>query len=514
MGNIEQDNETLVALKDKAALLSSEVKKNLSFFNSSLARTSDQYKKTVFGSKVLSNYKNYLDRLSALKKFMLPQDQEELLIDKNVNGISAWAKFRNTFESRYSFMFKGPDDKEPKKYTLTQLSNFMDNQNRDVRQRATEMFFKQYKQDNYVYAQIYNSIIQDEIAIEKNRRGYDPLISVRNIAGQLDNEAVNMMHQVVTDNFKVAQRYWKLKARLMGIKDFNNADTYPPYVPKGGKNKIYTYKQALEILQDTMDSFYKPFGSAFENMYRCGLVHAALRTGKRDNEYEDSCGAGLPPIIMVNFQGDIYSVSAIAHEGGHWIHGLMVSENQTSLNSDPPKATTETASVFNEMLLLSKMSKQNQDNPEELLVFLMAELGNIIPNVFGATANSNFEQAVHKVSEKGPLTPEQFSEIYVSERGKMFGDAVKMVPDYKYGWASVPHFMRPFYMYAYAFGELAAISMYQKYLSDPKTFPEKYMNKFLTAGASMPPQELFMTVGVDLRKKDEAEELAKKQKKI
>jgi oligoendopeptidase F len=497
--NTDMNNNELTALLGKAEVMTAQTMKNMSFFENGLARTSDAYKKKTFSDKKLSEYKNWLKKVSIRKKYLLPEDQEQLLIDKDINGVSAWAKFRRTYESKYSFMFKGPSDKEEKKYTLTELTKLVESNDRDTRQNAASLFLKKFNEDSYIFAQAYNSIIQDMILIEKNRRGYSPLITVRNIGSQLDDKVVNTMHQVIAENYKIAQRYWRLKAKLLKISDFNNADVRAPYAVANSRK--YTYPEALEILQQTYDQFYKPFGSAFENMYRCALVHATLKPGKRGGAYCDYFGPGYAPVILVNYQGTMDDVSTIAHEGGHWLHGLLTEQKQTLLNSDVPMATAETASVFNEMLLTSRLLKDSESNKKETLALLISKLDGVMATVFRQAAFSKFEQAAFKASENGPLTPEQFSDIFVKEYGALFGDAVKMTPDFKYEWARIPHFMRPFYVYAYAFGELATISLYQKYLENPDKFPKGYM-EFLSAGSSLSPQDLFMKAGVDLRQKD------------
>jgi len=337
------------------------------------------------------------------------------------------------------------------------------------------------------------------LLIEKNRRGYTPMISVRNTGSQLDDKVVETMHLVIKDNYKLAQRYWKLKAKILNIKDFNNADVRAPYIVK--ENKKYTYPEALALLQATYDDFSKPYGAAFENMYRCGLVDAVIKQGKRGGAYCDYFGPTFAPVVLLSYQGTLDDVSTIAHEGGHWIHGLLFSEKQSLLNSDIPMATAETASVFNEMLLTSRLLKENEKDKELALSILIGKLDGVMATVYRQAAFSNFEQAVFKASESGPLTPEQFSDIFTKEYGALFGDAVKMIPDFKYEWARIPHFMRPFYVYAYAFGDLATISLYEKYLENPKEFPGKYM-EFLAAGSSLNPQDLFMKMGIDLSKKE------------
>ena len=495
--NVELNNEELKALNGKAGLLMAKVSKNVSFFENGIARTSDNYKKKVLSSPELDAYRNFLNKVSARKKHLLPEELEELIIDKDINGSSAWSTFRKMYESKYSFMFKGPQDKQPRKYSLTELVNLVEHKERNVRQTAAQTYLTKFGEDSYVYAHIYNSIIQDMILIEKDRRGYSPMISVRNEGSQLDSAVVEAMHKSVAKNFKLAQKYWKLKAKILGIKDFNNADVYAPY-ETGKKDTTYTYSEAINILQKTFDEFYPPFGSAFENMYRCSLVHAKTSPDKRGGAYCDSFGHGIAPVVLVNYQGNMEDISTIAHEGGHWIHFLLIAEEQTLVNSDVPMATAETASVFNEMLLATRLIKQNKDKKQELLSFLMGKLDRMFATVYRQTAFSNFEQAAFKASENGPLTPEQFSDIFVKEYGKLFGDAVKMTPQFRYEWARIPHFMRPFYVYAYAFGELATIALYQDYLEHKDSFPKKYMD-FLAMGSVMPPAEQFKTMGVDLK---------------
>ncbi len=495
--NVDLSNEELKALNGKAELLMAKTGKNISFFENGIARTSDEYKTKVLGSSELDTYRNFITKVSSRKKHLLSEDLEELIIDKDINGSSAWSNFRKMFESKYSFIFKGPEDKKERKYSLTELVNMVQHRDRKIRQTAAETYLTKFGEDSYAYAHIYNSIIQDMLLIEKERRGYSPMISVRNQSSQLDNKVVEAMHRSVAKNFKLAQRYWKLKAKILGIKDFNNADVYAPY-ETDKKEKEYSYSEAINMLQSTFDEFYRPFGSAFENMYRCNLVHAKISPDKRGGAYCDSFGHGISPVVLVNYQGNVEDISTIAHEGGHWIHFLLIAENQTLLNSDVPMATAETASVFNEMLLASRLIKQNKDDKKELLSFLMGKLDRMFATVYRQIAFSNFEQAAFKASENGPLTPEQFSDIFVTEYGKLFGNAVKMTPQFRYEWARIPHFMRPFYVYAYAFGELATIALYQDYLDNKNSFPKKYMD-FLTMGSVKTPVEQFKYMGIDLK---------------
>jgi oligoendopeptidase F len=495
--NIDMNSPTLTAIYGKINLMTSELSKNMSFFENNISKSNDKYKEQLLRAKELKNYRNWLTKLFTKKIHLLPENVEEIIIEKDLNGVNSWRDFRRLYESKYSFLFKGPEDKKEREYTLTELVKFAEHEKRELRQRSVEAYLKKFNEDSYIFAHIYNSIIQDMLLIEKNRRGYYPLISSRNLESQLDDKVVDVMHKVISKNYGLAQRYWKLKAKMLGIKNFNNADIRAPYTIKDKDTKRYTYKEAMKMLQETYDTFYEPYGKVFENMYRCGLVDAKPKPGKRGGAYCSSFPNGYPPIVLLNYLGTLEDISTAAHEGGHWIHGLLISEKQSLVNSEIPMATAETASIFNEILLTTKLLKEKSSDKEAMKSLLLTKLDGIMATIFRQTAFSFFEQEAFKSSEKGPLSPDEFSDIFVKTYGALLGDAVETMPDFKYEWARIPHFMRPFYVYAYAFGELATISLYQKYLDDPKNFPEKYMD-FLASGSSLKPKDLFMKVDINI----------------
>lgn len=495
--NTDMNSQELTAIYGKINIMASELSKNMSFFENNISKSDNKYKKLLLGAKELKNYKNWLTKLFSKKTHLLPENVEEIIIEKDLNGVNSWRDFRRLYESKYSFLFKGPEDKKEKIYTLTELVKFAEHEKRELRQRSVKTYLKKFNEDSYIFAHIYNSIIQDMLLIEKNRRGYYPLISSRNLESQLDDKVVDIMHKVISKNYGLAQRYWKLKAKMLGIKNFNNADIRAPYIIKNKDTKKYTYLEAMKMLQETYDNFYGPYGSAFENMYRCGLVDAKVKPGKRGGAYCSSFPNGYPPIVLLNYLGTLEDISTAAHEGGHWIHGLLISEKQSLVNNEIPMATAETASIFNEILLTTKLLKEKNMDKNTMKALLVGKLDGIMATVFRQTAFSFFEQEAFKNSEKGPLIPDEFSEIFIKTYGALLGDAVEASPDFKYEWARIPHFMRPFYVYAYAFGELATISLYQKYLDDPKNFPKKYMD-FLASGSSLKPKDLFMKVDIDI----------------
>jgi oligoendopeptidase F len=503
------ENQKLLSIVSKAELMYSEIMKNLSFFENDLSRTTASYKKRVFKSKKLSHYHNYLEKIIRQEKHILDEELELLLIDKDINGRSSWQKFRGIFESKFTFEFKTPEDRERRTYLLSELTKVASKHpDANIRYKAAEMIMTRYKDNSYIFGFIYNSIIQDMIIIDKGRRKYTPLIEKRNISNELSDRQVNTLLDSVTEHYVLAQRYWKLKAKILKLDKLRSCDVYAPYVVKGSIDK-FSYTQGLKLIQDSIDSFHKPMGDLFENMYRCGLTEARLKPGKRSGAFCAMLATSTPPVIFTNYTGSLRDVFTVAHEGGHWIHHALMAENQTSITSHTPLTTAETASVFCEMLLAAHITDVLRDKKEMLLSFLMEKIDDIFATVFRQTAFSKFEQLAFKESEKQPLTDDMFSECFEEEYGKLFGKAVEMTSNYKYQWAYVPHFVNsPFYVYAYSFGELATIALYQKYLEKPHGFPEKYM-KFLSTGSKLNPNELYKTMGINISSKSTWDEAFK-----
>ncbi|MBN1115149.1 MAG: hypothetical protein JXA66_07400 [Oligoflexia bacterium] len=493
------DDQELLSFFGKAENIFSDINKKILFFESDLARTTNTYKKRVFKANALKEYHNFLNDLKKMKNHLLPQEQEELLVDKNINGNGAWKKFREIFEGKFMFVFRAPEDAVERAYTLSELVRVArKHEDYSTRYEAAELILKKYGSESYVFTFIYNSVIQDMIRIDKNRRGFSPLIRTRNLSNQLNDRQVNLLLDTVTEYYEVAQRYWKLKAIILRQDRIRSCDVYAPLVVHGAR-KQYTFTEALELIQKAMDGFSRSYGDLFENLYRCGLIDARLKESKRSGAYCAMIGADLPSVVFMNFTGRLNDVFTLAHEAGHWIHHVLMAENRTHISGSVPLTTAETASVFNEMLLASYiLDNLGGKDKDPVLAFLMEKIDDMFATVFRQAAFSRFEQRVFRDSEDGPLTTEQFSDAFVGEYGKLFGTAVEMTPTFPYEWAYIPHFVNsPFYVYAYSFGELATIALYRKYMEKPEGFAARYM-KFLASGSVFEPVKLYKSMGIDI----------------
>lgn len=203
----------------------------------------------------------------------------------------------------------------------------------------------------------------------------------------------------------------------------------------------------------------------------------------------------------MNFDGKIRDVQTLAHELGHGVHQYL-SRQQGVLQSSTPLTTAETASVFGEMLVFQKLMKE-LDDPKEKLALLIGKIDDTIATVFRQISMNRFEHAMHTARrEEGELTKERFSELWMEQQQALYGDSVTLTDEYGIWWSYIPHFLHtPGYVYAYAFGELLVLALYEEYTQRPEGFPERYM-ELLSAGGSEWPHDLVAKMGLDITQPD------------
>lgn len=490
------NNQDLISKIGKAENLFSFISKELEFFENETSKLSQSEKEKLLMSNELKNYKNFLKQVFKSGKHTLQKELELLLIDTDLNSRSAWKNFRDIYEAKIKFMFKAPEDKTLREYLQSELIFIASkHSSAKVRHDALETLMIKYKDNAYVFSFIYNSIIQDMIKIDKERRGFNPLINKRNLSNELTNKQVTIMLESVKEHYYIPQKYWKLKAKILKIKNFKSSDVYAGL--NNVENKKYSFNETSNMVFNALQDFDNNLAELFKDAIKNKLIHAKTMTGKRGGAFCASVSTKHTPLVLMNFTGRLEDASTLSHEIGHWLHDVLTITMQSKLNCNPPLTTCETASVFNEMLLFLHLKEKLKTNKKLLLNYLMNKMDSIIATIYRQSAFSFFEQEVFEKSENAPLTEYEFSNIFEKNYKELYGTSVKLTPTYKYQWAYVPHFMHtPFYVYAYAFGELATISLFNKYLNsnDKETFTKNY-KMFLSMGSSLAPVELYKNNG-------------------
>jgi oligoendopeptidase F len=340
---------------------------------------------------------------------------------------------------------------------------------------------------------IFNTIAVDR-SIDDRLRGYATWISARNLSNDTTDEAVQALVDAVVGRYDVVQRYYTLKAKLLGL---DRLAYYDRMAPLADDPTQVGWDDAREIVLGAFSDFSTETGDVVERFFTGSWIDAPPREGKRPGAF---CATNVPdlhPYVFMNFTGDRRSVLTLAHELGHGLHGYLA-QPLGLFNANTPLTTAETASVFGEALTFKRLLALEED-PRKRLNLLAGRIEDSIATVFRQVAMNRFEHAVHTSRrDQGELSPEKFEELWLQSQAQMFGDSVD-IDGYATWWSYIPHFIgTPGYVYAYAYGFLFALSIFRKYELEGESMVEPYLD-VLRAGGSKPPEELAEMVGLDLR---------------
>jgi len=479
------------ALRQKVEEYISRLQQQTVFVQLEWANVPDEKAKSLIDSPEVADYRHWLEVARLRKPYLLTEPEERILAEKEVTGRSAWTRYFNEVLGSARFEWEG--EEVPLERVLKQLYN----PDREVRRRAAKSITAGLNEISRTTTYIFNTVLADK-ASEDRLRGFPSWISSRNLSNEVDDESVEALVKAVTGRYDIVARYYKLKARLLGLDELYDYDRYAP-LPTA--DRFYSWEDATRIVTQAYGAFHPRMADIVNEFFEKRWIDAPVRPGKIGGAYSYGLTPSTHPYIMLNYQGQSRDVMTLAHELGHGIHQYL-SRAQSLLHSDTPLTTAETASVFGEMLTFQDMMRQEQD-PAVRLAMLTGKLEDSFATVFRQIAMNRFEDAIHTARrEKGELTVEQFNEAWLKTQQDMFQDSVTMTEDYGIWWSYVHHFIDyPGYVYAYAFGELLVLALYAKYEESPDGFADKYL-EMLTAGGSDWPHEIVGKMGINLRDPD------------
>ncbi len=494
--------------------LSSEVSQKLVFMDVEWLKISEEDAQKIIDSEELSKYKHYLESSRLYKDHVLEEKQEQILSAKSVTGRSAWVRFFD--ETLGSAKFELDGEKLSEQEVLSKLHE----SDRDLRVRAHASLTKKFNELSHPLTYVFNTILADKSTNDK-LRGYESWIDSRNLANETNRETVDALIESVTSKYELVQRYYNLKRDLLGLDELKDYDRYAPILKNEASIK---WKEAQQMVLDSYTNFHPEMGAITQKFFDKNWIDAAIKQGKRGGAYSAGTVPSVHPYVFMNFDGRIRDVQTLAHELGHGVHQYL-SRQQGVLQASTPLTTAETASVFGEMLVFQKLKKE-LDDPKEKLALLMGKIDDTIATVFRQISMNRFENAMHTARrEEGELTTQQYSELWMEQQKALYGSSVSLTDEYGIWWSYIPHFLHtPGYVYAYAFGELLVLALYEEYTQRPGGFSDKYL-ELLSAGGSEWPHDLVAKMGLDItqpnfwnkgldafeRMVEEAEEMAKKQ---
>jgi len=438
------------------------------------------------------DYRYFLEQIRNFKPYTLSEPEEKVINIKNVTGNSAMDMLYDSITNRY--VFKLEVDGEQKELTRDELSSLVHSPDPDLRARAYQELYRVYGDDAPILGQIYQNIVRDWKNENVSLRGFTSPISVRNTINDLPDEVIDTLLQVARKNVGIFQRYFKLKASKIGMEKLRRYDIYAPV---SESDKRYSYQQATDMTFEAFERFDPKFAGSAKRVFNDEHVDSEVRKGKMGGAFCSTLGPDLTPWVLLNFQGKARDVSTMAHELGHAIHSMMAEEHSIfTQHACLPLA--ETASTFGEMTLTDLLLEREMDEGVKQDI-LFGQLDDAFATIIRQIYFALFEREAHQMIANN-ASVDDLNEAYLANLKEEFGDAVDISDEFKYEWVSIPHiYGTPFYVYAYAFGQLLVFALYKRYQEEGENFKPKYM-RILSAGGSIAPIPLLAEVGMDVTK--------------
>jgi len=437
------------------------------------------------------DYRYYLEEMRHFKPHTLSEPEEKILNLKNVTGASALNTLYDSITNRYVFKFEV--NGEVKEMTAGELQTYRNSIDPDERARSYQEQFRAFSADGQILGQMYQALVRDWHNENVSLRKFPSAISARNLGNDIPDEAVNALLDVARKNVKLFQRYFKIKARQLGVVKLRRYDIYAP-VAKAEKK--FEFDAAAQMVFEAFGSFDPKIAELARRVFDQNHLDGEIRKGKDSGAFCWSVVPDMTPYVLLSYQGRARDVTTMAHELGHAIHA-MLAEHHTTFTFHSSLPLAETASTFGEMMLTDKLLSEETDDAVRRDI-LFKQMDDAYATIMRQSYFAIFEKQAHEMIRNN-ASVDEISAAYFENLKEQFGDAVELSDEFKWEWISIPHiYHTPFYVYAYAFGQLLVFSLYQQFKIEGESFKPKYL-KILSAGGSEAPAKILADAGIDIR---------------
>ncbi len=485
--SVDTTNPEFGAQMANADEKSTEISNTLLFVELEWAAADDVHVEEVLTQPELDFCRHHLSAARRYRPHLLSEPEEKILADKAVTGSSAWGRLFSELTSAIEVDISGET------ISLEEGLSRLQSPERPVRKEAALAVTCALEPGLRTRAFIFNTLLADKGSDDRLRH-FDNWLASRNLDNEASDESVAALVEAVVSRYDIPQRWYTLKAKLLGL---DRIFDYDRMALVSDTEETFSWSAAREIVSDAYKSFSPELSDVVERFFNEKWIDAPQRPGKRSGAF---CAYTVPdhhPYLLLNWTGRRRDVLTLAHELGHGLHAYLARE-QGVFHQNTPLTLAETASVFGETVTFGRLLSETTE-PNQRLALLAESLEGQIATVFRQVAMNQFEDSAHTWRrEQGEVSVEQFGDLWISSQSDMLGDSVELTEGYRSWWSYIPHFIgTPGYVYAYAYGQLLALSVYQLYEERGTSFVDSYL-ELLRQGGSKSPQELGHIVGVDL----------------
>jgi oligoendopeptidase F len=439
------------------------------------------------GADELEFCRHHLRTVRRYRPHLLSEKEEKLLAEKSISSQSAWARLFGEVVAALRVDLDGNE------VTLDVALSRLQVADRDTRRAAAEAVSETLEPGLRTRGFIYNTLVYDK-SVEDRLRSYPNWLASRNLANEASDESVMALIEAVRRRYDVPRRWYALKAKLMGIPKLADYDRMAPVFQE---DLTFSFGEARDLVLDTYDAFAPEAGRITRRFFDEHWIDAPVRPNKRGGAFCSYTVPSVHPYVMLNYTARRRDVLTMAHELGHGLHAALA-QPQGVYHQGTPLTLAETASVFGETLVFERLLAAT-DNDDQRLSLLSERLDASMATVFRQMSMNRFEHLIHtRRRDEGELSTDRIGELWLQSQTEMFGDSVELSPGYRIWWSYIPHFINtPGYVYAYAYGQLLALSAYRRFTQEGDSFIPRYL-ELLAAGGSRSPEELGAIVGIDL----------------
>ena len=432
------------------------VETRLLFFELEWAELDDARVDELLQADGLDTARHHLRTIRRYRPHLLTEPEEKLMSEKAVTGRDAWTRLFSELTSAVEVDVDG--ERQALDVALAKLMS----PDRELRERVQQSVTDALAPTLRTRAFVFNTLMADKSTDDRLRR-YPTWISSRNLANEASDESVQALVEAVRGAYDIPQRWYRLKARLLGL---DRLKDYDRMAPVAGTDESFEWAEAKQIVLDSFGDFSSVLADTARQFFDDDWIDAPPRPNKRGGAFCSYAVPSVHPYVMLNYTSRRRDVLTLAHELGHGLHAALA-RPRGILEHHTPLTLSETASVFGETLVFRRLLDQ-ATTPESRLTLLAEHVEGSIATVFRQVAMNRFEELAHTARRtEGELSVERLGELWADSQEELLADSVEVTDNYRSWWSYVPHFIgTPGYVYAYAYGQLLALSVYGRYLEE------------------------------------------------